>query len=75
MFIITLSNCTCVLGAHLNPAVTIAQAAIGKFSWKKVTNNQFQKFTKFLYSIMGLLEYVIIKGKKGQMAGCTVIIT
>ncbi len=32
-----------VSGGHLNPAITVAVASIGKFPWRKVSQELFKK--------------------------------
>lgn len=53
-----------VSGGHINPAITVALAAIGKFPWRKVPVYLLAQYLGGLIS--GLIVYLIYYGKRSR---------
>ena len=61
-----------VSGGHLNPAVTVAVASVGKFPWRKVNNHSFH--IGFINSHIKVPHYLAAQYLGAFVASCVVFL-
>ena len=61
-----------VSGGHLNPAVTVAVASVGKFPWRKVNNHSFH--IGFINSYIKVPHYLAAQYIGTFVSSCVVFL-